>query len=336
MKLVIPMAGKGTRLRPHSHTLPKPLLPLAGKPLLERIIDSFRSSLETVFEEIVFILGESNSDIRAELGQLAERHGAKATFATQDRALGTAHAILCAEDRLDGELVIVFADTLFESSGRPDITGCDCMIWLKEVEDPSRFGVALTEEERIVGFVEKPSEPVSNKAIIGVYYFRDGGELRRQLRRLLDEGRTGANGEFHITDAMDRMVREGQIFRPATVDTWLDCGTLDAWRETNNYLLAKQSASPDSRRFKGVTLVEPVYVGRDVLIVDSTIGPNVSIGDRCRISGSTIVDSILMDGAIVAESSLERSTIGERTQVIGFGGSLHLGDDAFVSSAAAR
>ncbi len=180
MKLIIPMAGRGTRVRPHSHTTPKPLLPIAGKMILERIVETFARTLDRPIDEIVFILGpDFGQEIKDKLNEMCERHDAKAVFGVQNEAKGTAHAVYCAGENLEGECIIVFADTIFDMEGKVTVEDADSVIWLRKVDDPSRFGVAVEENGQITDFVEKPREPISDLAIIGVYYFKEARQLKK-------------------------------------------------------------------------------------------------------------------------------------------------------------
>ena len=200
MKLIIPMAGRGTRVRPHSHTVPKPLLPVAGTMIIERLVETFIRTLDREITEIVYILGpDFGRQIKDDLVEMSSRHKVKPTFRVQDVALGTAHAVYCAKEDLDGEVIVAFADTLFDSKEKFNIEDSDSVIWLKKVDDPSRFGVAVYEGDRITGFVEKPKEFISDLAIIGVYYFKDGEGLLAELQRIMDEDIQGPGGEYFLT-----------------------------------------------------------------------------------------------------------------------------------------
>lgn len=326
------MAGKGTRLRPHSHTTPKPLLPVAGTTIIERIVETFSRTVNRQIEEIAFILGDFGPIVESDLTEMSQRHGARASFFKQDVAHGTAHAVFCAEEKLDGEIIVVFADTLFDTSSGVNVDDTDAVIWLKEVEDPSRFGVAVQEEGRITGFVEKPSEFISNLAIIGVYYFRDGAALREKIRHQLDNNLRGHGNEFQLTDAIDALLKEGRVFKSATVDEWLDCGTIDAWLDTSAVICQKETQSFDASKFQNTTIVEPVYIAEGVSIRNSIIGPNTSIGEGASISGSAIRNSIVLDRATVIDSELDRATIGFDSQVINMRGSAHIGDHSVVEA----
>ena len=331
MKLIIPMAGKGTRLRPHSHTTPKPLLPVAGISIVERIVLTFNRTINRTVDEIAFVLGDFGDDVKKSLTEMAERQGAKASFFYQKEARGTAHAIHCAKEALDGEVIVVFADTLFDTAEKVNVDGADSVIWLKHVEDPSRFGVAVhTPEGRITGFVEKPKELISNLAIIGVYYFKDGAGLRREIQRLLDENITGHGGEYQLTDAIDALLKQGKVFKAATVDEWLDCGTVPAWLETTSTIIAKEYGSTVPGSYPRTVIHPPVYIGEGAVIEGSEIGPNASIGPGCVIRNSRVSDSIVLDKTVVEQSHLSQSTLGTFAKVSGFSGSVHLSDHSEV------
>ena len=332
MKLIIPMAGKGTRLRPHSHTTPKPLLPVAGTTIIERIVETFSRTVNRNIDEIAFILGDFGSQVETELSEMSKRHGAKASFFKQDVAHGTAHAVFCAEEKLEGEIIVVFADTLFDTNSGVNVDDADAVIWLKEVEDPSRFGVAVQQEGRISGFVEKPSEFISNLAIIGVYYFRDGAALRQKIRYQLENNLRGHGNEFQLTDAIDALLKDGSVFKSATVDEWLDCGTIDAWLDTSATLCQKHSQEIDASNFPNTTIIEPVYIAEGVSIQNSTIGPNTSIGAGATITGSAIRNSIILDRATVTDSELDRASIGFDAHVKNLRGSAHIGDHSTVEA----
>lgn len=328
MKLIIPMAGKGTRLRPHSHTTPKPLLPIAGVPVVERIIDTFARTLDRKITETVFIVGDTTDDIIAGLTKVSERHGAKASFYKQEVARGTGHAIYCAEPALDGEVIVVFADTLFDTKGKVSVDDADAVIWLKHVDDPSRFGVAVHEGDKITGFVEKPKTPISNLAIIGVYYFRDGKALKSHLKYLIDNNVTGHGNEYQLTDALDSLLKEGKVFKAATVDEWLDCGTIQAWLDTTSAILDKEKHVPV--KADGVVIHEPVYIGPGAVVKNSIIGPYASIGEGAVVEDSEISHSIVREKSHVSQSMLKNSTLGTSTVVKHYRGTLHLGDHSRV------
>ncbi len=332
MKLIIPMAGRGTRVRPHSHTTPKPLLPVAGTMIIERIVKTFKRTLERNIDEIVYILGpDFSQEIKDKLTAMSTRNDAKATFRVQEVALGTAHAVYSAAKDLSGEAIIVFADTIFDSKDTVTIEGADSVIWLKEVEDPSRFGVAVYEGDKITDFVEKPSEPISNLAIIGVYYFRESEQLKKEIEYLLDNQITGHGGEYQLTDALDRMLKDGKTFKKATVDEWLDCGTLPAWLETTGIILEKENHNFNTDAFPGSKIHPPVYIGEDVKIMNSEVGPNVSIEEGSVIQDSVITNTIIQENSVIRNSKLDKSTVGNHVEITGESGTVHIGDHSIIN-----
>ena len=330
MKLIIPMAGRGTRLRPHTHTTPKPLLPVAGTMIVERIVETFARTLEGTIDDIVFILGDFGDEVKKELTAMSERHNATAHFAKQDVALGTAHAVQCAGDHLSGEIIVVFADTIFDTDSTVSVEDADSVVWLKEVEDPSRFGVAVHEGEEITDFVEKPNQPISNKAIIGVYYFKEGEALRKEIQYLLDNNIIGHGDEYQLTDALDRLLKDGKTFKSATVDEWLDCGTLPAWLDTSFIIEEKEFKGVDESLFKNSKIIPPVYIGEDVTIEQSVVGPFASIGKGSTIKKSVVEKSIVLENSSITHSNLERATVGSFVEADGLNGAVHLGDHTKV------
>ncbi len=331
MKLIIPMAGRGTRVRPHSHTTPKPLLPVAGTMIVERIVETFARTLDRTINEIVYILGpDFGKEIRDTLSDMSNRHDAKATFRVQEVALGTAHAVYSASRDLEGEVIIVFADTLFDSYDKVSVEGADSVIWLKEVDDPSRFGVAVHEGDTITDFVEKPKEPISNLAIIGVYYFSEGKALKKAIEYLLDNDIKGHGGEFQLTDALDRLLKGGKTFRKATVDEWLDCGTLPAWLDTSGVILEKENHAYDESAYPDTNIHPPVFIGKDVKIRSSEIGPNVSIEAGSVIEDSVLSESIIRSHTVIRNSELTNSTVGSHVEINDQKGTVHLGDHSVI------
>jgi|SRR5690554_459874 len=327
MKLIIPMAGRGTRVRPHSHTVPKPLLPVAGTMIIERLVETFIRTIDRKIDEIVYILGpDFGQDIKDQLTIMSDRHDAKATFRVQFPALGTAHAVACAEEDLDGEVIVAFADTLFDSKEKFNLEDADSVIWLKKVEDPSRFGVAVHKGETITGFVEKPEEFISDLAIIGVYYFKDGQELKRQVQRVMDEDDKGPGGEYFLTAALDNMINDGKVFKIATVDEWLDCGTLPAWLETTGVIVGKENHPYDEKNYTATKIIPPVFIADDVRIDGSVIGPNVSIEAGANIINSRIENTIIRESATLNNVETSGSTIGAHTVLTNIKGKIDVGD----------
>lgn len=331
MKLIIPMAGRGTRVRPHSHTVPKPLLPVAGKMIVERIVETFARTLDRDIDEIVFILGpDFGQEIKDALKAMSDRQGAKATFRVQETAQGTAHAVYCAEEDLSGECIIVFADTIFDMEGSVSIEDADSVIWLKEVDDPSRFGVAVEKGDKITDFVEKPSEPISNLAIIGVYYFKEGEDLKKEIEYLLEHDVRGHGDEFQLTDALDRMLKDGKLFRKATVDHWMDCGTLPAWLETSGAIVEKEYEEVDESKYKDTEIIPPVYIGDDVELEGCTIGPKASIASGSTLKKCSVKNSLIQEHAYLQNCKIENSTIGRHVELKDVDQEVHLGDHSKI------
>ena len=333
MKLIVPMAGRGTRLRPHTHVTPKPLLPVVGRTMVERIVETFAEAIGD-FDEAVFILGPDFGDaVRDELTEICGRFDISASFGVQDRALGTAHAVAQAGDRLEGECVLVFADTLFSMESAPDLDA-DAVVWVKTVEDPSRFGVAVKDDAgRITDFVEKPDTPISNEAIVGIYYIRDGARLGREIQYLIDHDVTGKGDEFQLTDALDRMLKDGATFKTASVSEWLDCGTIPAIKETSGIVIAKEGENRKEGTVENSTIIEPVYVGPDAVIRDSVVGPYTAVHGRATVTGSSVKNTIVFADSHVEDSALDGSLVGHSAVVRQFAGELNIGDHATVGPA---
>ncbi|MDX1420566.1 MAG: sugar phosphate nucleotidyltransferase [Rubricoccaceae bacterium] len=330
MKLIVPMAGRGTRLRPHTHVTPKPLLPVVGRSMVERIVETFAGALPRGLDEAVFVLGPDFGDeVRRQLAAICERQGLRPHFAVQEQALGTAHAVVQAGEHLDGECVIVFADTLFAMDETPDLDA-DAVVWVKHVDDPRRFGVVVKDGERISAFVEKPEEPISNEAIIGIYYVRDAATLRREIDDLIEDDVRGAGGEFQLTDALDRMLKAGQTFKTASVSEWLDCGTIPALKDTTRVMLDKSGEATHEGRVENSTLIEPVFLGPDATVRDSVVGPYAAIHGKATVTGSTVKNTIVFEGATVEGSALDDAVVGHEAHVRGFAGPLNIGDHATV------
>ncbi len=330
MKLIIPMAGRGTRLRPHTHVTPKPLIHVRGVSMVERIMDTFADVLPRGIDEAVFVLGpDFGQGVRDRLTEIAERHGMTASFGVQETALGTAHAVVQAGDHLAGECVVVFADTLFDMDEKPDLDAADAVVWVKHVEDPSRFGVVVKDaDERITAFVEKPSEPISNEAIIGIYYVKDGAALRREIDYLIENDVTGVGGEYQLTDALDRMLKAGAVFKTANVSEWLDCGTIPALKETTKVILDKEEGPEKQGTAENSVLIEPVYLGPGARVVDSVVGPYVAIHGGAEVANSVVKNAIVFDDARVNDSALDDAIVGQSAEVYRYAGPLNIGDHA--------
>ncbi|MFZ4784264.1 MAG: sugar phosphate nucleotidyltransferase [Flavobacteriales bacterium] len=329
MKIIVPMAGMGKRLRPHTLTTPKPLLPIAGKPIVQRLVEDIVAISDQKIDEIAYVVGRFGEAAEKHLIAVAESLGAKGTIHYQDQALGTAHAILCAQDALTGPVTVAFADTLFKADFKLD-TSKDGVLWVQKIEDPRQFGVVIVNEEGVITeFKEKPQEFVSDLAMIGIYYFNDGEYLRRELQYLIDNNIMNS-GEYQLPDALRNMVKQGAKFTPGAVQDWMDCGNEEAMADTNNkvlgYLGVEKLPVPSSAKLMNSQIIAPCYIGENVSITNSIIGPNVSIGNGSKISSSVIAHSIVSNDATIAHANIDNSMIGNNTTINGSAQVLSLGD----------
>ena len=330
MKIIVPMAGMGKRMRPHTLTVPKPLIPIAGKPIVQRLVEDIVLVCGEKVEEVAFIIGRFGEAVEKSLLAIAESVGAKGTIYYQDQPLGTAHAILCAKDSLSGPLVVAFADTLFKADFKLD-SSVPGTIWVQKVDDPRPFGVVkLDGKGQITDFVEKPETFVSDLAIIGIYYFQDGAYLRDELQYLLDND-IKDKGEYQLTNALENMKNKGTVFVPGQVTEWLDCGNKDATVYTNQryleYLAERgEKLVSDSAKVTNSVLIQPVYLGDNVQISNSVVGPHVSISAGASISDSRVANSIVQKDAAVRHANVENSMIGNNASLTGQPADLSLGD----------
>lgn len=312
MRIIVPMAGMGKRMRPHTLTVPKPLIPVAGKPIVEWLVEDITRTCHEKVEEIAFVIGDFGSEVERQLIAIAERLGAKGTIHFQDEPLGTAHAILCAESALRGKVIVAFADTLFRAEFTIDEQQ-DGVIWVNRIDDPRMFGVVKVDGDNfITDFIEKPQEFVSDLAIIGIYYFRDGENLRKELKHLIDNN-IKEKGEFQLTNALENMKSKGLKFVPGKVDEWLDCGNKDATVHTNQRVLEHHRNDPlvaGSVRTVNSVIIPPCFIGEDVELVNSVVGPYASIGAGSKIRNSVVSNSILQTHTIVRNAVLEDSMVG--------------------------
>ncbi len=322
------MAGMGKRMRPHTLTVPKPLLPVAGKPIVYRLVEDLARMHDEPIEEIAFIIGRFGEEAEKNLIRIAEEVGAKGSIYYQDEPLGTAHAILCAEPALNGHVIIAFADTLFYADFKLD-TQQDGTIWTSRIPDPSAFGVVETDAEGVVKQLwEKPKEFISDQAIIGIYYFKDGERLRKELRYLLDND-IKVKGEYQLTDALDRMRVDGARFKTASVTHWLDCGNKDATVDTNRVVLEltkdQNLVSPDAQ-IENSVIIDPCFIGKGAHIKNSIIGPYTSVGENTLIEASIVSNSIVMNNSHLKQANLENAMIGNFARVERKPEALNLGD----------
>ncbi|HXG45277.1 MAG TPA: sugar phosphate nucleotidyltransferase [Gemmatimonadales bacterium] len=323
MQVIIPLAGKGTRLRPHTHLVPKPLLKVAGRPVMDWVMDTL-SGLE--ISELIFITGHLKEQVE---DYARTRYPYPSRFIEQKVQDGTAGAVNLARPFVREPVLIVFVDTVFEADlSLIHRAKADGIIWAKEVEDYQRFGVVVTDAEGyMTRIVEKPSEPISKLANIGLYYIRDVEALWRGVDHVL--GRPKHLGEYYLTDAFQHMIEHGRKLLTARVEGWYDCGKLETLLETNEILLRRGAAR--RRDFPGVTVLDPVLIEDEVLIEESVIGPNVTIERGTRIRGSRLEHTLVGAGVELSGCALHHSMLGDRVVVKGLCGRATLGDDSEVA-----
>lgn len=322
------MAGMGKRMRPHTLTIPKPLIKIAGKPIVQRLAEGIVGVAGHDVDEIAFIIGNFGQEVEKELLSIAENLGAKGSIYYQTEALGTAHAINCAADSLKGNVIVAFADTLFDADFQLDLQK-DGIIWTHKVEDPSAFGVVKKDSNGIItDFVEKPAEFVSDEAIIGIYYFNDGENLQSELQYLMDNDIV-KGGEYQLTDALENMKLKGKKFYSGQVKEWLDCGNKDATVYTNQRVLelnGKEKLIADNVKTTNSLIIEPCFIGDGVVIENSIIGPHVSIGEGSAISNSIIKNSIIQANSHISDAHFQGSMLGAFVHYKGKTEDLSLGD----------
>ena len=334
MKIIVPMAGRGSRLRPHSLTVPKPLIPVAGQPIVHRLVKDIVKVLDQPIEEIAFVLGDPawfGEDVVNSLIALAEGLGAKASIYRQDQPLGTGHAIMCAKPSLTGPAVIAYADTLIKASFNLD-PEADAVIWTKKVDNPEAYGVVkLDNNQNIVELVEKPENFVSNQAVIGIYYFKDVEVLKGELQTVLDNNLMHG-GEYQINDGIKGMMSKGKVFKTGTVDEWMDCGNKNITLETNTKMLGFikddgiETMVQSSVVLENSKIIEPCMIGENVVLKNTTVGPNVSIGNHCVLENIEIKNSLVQNNTTLKNAKLNEAMIGNHVKYNGEFTKISIGD----------
>jgi len=328
MKIVIPMAGYGKRLRPHTWSKPKPLVSVAGKTVLGHVLDQFASLPD--IEEVIFIVGYLGEQV----GEYVETNypHLKTRYVEQREMSGQSHAIWLAREGLSGPMLMVFVDTLIETdlSSIPQ-EKFDAVAWVKEVPDPRRFGVAETDDSGIVHkLVEKPDDISNNLALVGFYYFKEAADLLAAIKKQMETGKA-LKGEFYLADAINIMLEDGLNMRVQRVEVWEDCGKPDALLQTNRYLLEHgRDNSTEAGKQDTVVIIPPVYIDPSAVVEQSVIGPHVSIGSDCTIKRSILQETIVDSESTVSNTVLEQSLIGREARVIGNSQSLNVGDSSEI------
>ena len=316
MKIIIPMAGMGKRMRPHTLSVPKPLIKIAGKPIVQRLVEEIAEVANEKIEEIAFIIGDFGKDVEEKLISIANELGAKAKLYYQTEALGTAHAIYCAADSLSGKVIVAFADTLFKADFKLN-NDADSIIWVQKVKNPESFGVVkINADNTITDFIEKPQKFVSDLAIIGIYYFKDGDNLRNEIKYILDK-KMLVNGEYQLTDVLENMKNKNLKFSPGQVIEWMDCGNKDATVNTNQRILhyhENDKLISDTANYQDSIIVEPCYIGENVILENSIIGPFVSVGDNTTIKNSLVKNSIIQQNTEIENANISNSMLGSNVE----------------------
>lgn len=327
------MAGRGSRLRPHTLTVPKPLIPVAGKPIVHRLVADIAKVLGEPIEEVAFILGDPaffGDDVVESLMELADELGSKGSIYRQDKPLGTGHAIMSAKESLSGPAVIAYADTLIRADFDLD-KSADSVIWVKQVEHPEAYGVVqLNEGNEIIELVEKPQEYVSDLAVIGIYYFKDVGVLKNELQHVLDNNIKNG-GEYQINDGIKRMMQKGMKFVPGKVDEWMDCGNKNVTVETNQRMLGflekeGEQMVADSVKQENANIIEPCFIGENVVLKNTTVGPYVSVGANTVLENSTIKNSLIQSNSKITNANLDNAMIGNHVVYNGNFETISIGD----------
>ena len=328
------MAGRGSRLRPHTLTVPKPLIPVAGQPIVHRLVKDIAKVLGQPIEEIAFILGDPaffGDEVVESLKALATGLGAKASIYRQDQPLGTGHAIMCAKDSLSGPAVIAYADTLIRADFKLD-PSADAVIWVKQVDHPEAYGVVkLNDKKEIVELFEKPKDFVSDLAVIGIYYFKDVSVLKQELQHVLDNNIIHG-GEYQINDGIKGMMAKGSVFKTGEVKEWMDCGNKAVTVETNTRMLGFLQADGEEQLVANSVIlehskiIEPCFIGENVILKNATIGPNVSIGNNCTITDATIKNSLIQNYSTIKNADLDDAMIGNHVEFDGDFKTVSIGD----------
>ena len=321
MKIVIPVAGEGRRLRPHTNTVPKPLLEIAGKPILAHILDPL---LSLNIDEVIFVIGYLGNQIKE---FVSENYSFKSSFVNQDKLLGLGYAVSLALDNIEeSDLLIILGDTIAECDLGAFTTKADYVLGVKQVADPSRFGIADIKDGIVTKLVEKPKDPPGNLALIGFYYFKEIARLKSKLAKLIESDKK-TSGEIQLTDALQRMIESGTKFRASEVSSWHDCGKKETILKSNQHFL---KSADFSGSYNGSKIVPPVHISESAEIIKSTIGPNVSIAGSVSISDSVIENSIIGESSTVKNADLKDSLIGKSVLIRNYKGTLNLGDNSII------
>lgn len=323
MDVIIPLAGKGTRLRPHTHSMPKPMISVAGKPMIGHILDKLK---EIKIDNLIMVTGDMDEQIKS---YVQTNYDYKTHYVKQTELLGDGHAINLAKNHVKNDVLIIFSDTLFVTNLKHDLLdkeNIDSIVWTKETSDPRRFGIVTIENGQIVEIEEKPQFPKSNLAVVGMYYFSNPQTLFSYLQQVIDKKMVSSGGEYRLADALKLMLEDKKKIRAANIQEWLDCGKTETLLHTNEYLLRHGYSRYEEKQ--NVVIIPPVFIDPTAKITTSIIGPNVSIAAGVMIRHSIIENSIVSRDAKIENMSLHSSIIGDRAHIGGKPKSVNMGADS--------
>ncbi len=310
MKVIIPTAGLGRRLRPHTFTVPKALLSVAGKPIIGHILDRV---VEWGGSRVTVIIGNFGEQVEA---YVRENYDLEADFRMQEQTLGLGHAVLTGLDPGDRELLVILGDTIIDTDMAPVVTRGVTSIGVREVEDPRKMGVVVVEEGQVKRLIEKPAEPPSKLVIVGIYYIRDGELLGKAIKETIERGIT-VKGEYQMTDALQIMLEWGEAIETFPIDGWYDCGRLETILATNRYLFDRNGPGEQGAEISEGMLIQPVAIGHGTSIERAVVGPYVSIGRNTVVRDACIRNSVIGDDVVIERALLEDTLIGNRAEVKG-------------------
>ena len=332
------MAGRGSRLRPHSLTVPKPMLPVAGAPIVAQLVNEIAKVVDQPIEEVAFILGDPaffGPSIEEELIHVAQALGAKASIYRQLEPLGTGHAVMCAADSLSGPIIVAYADTLIRTDLSLD-PSVDGMIWVKKVENPKAYGVVkMNDKNQITALVEKPQEFISDWAVIGIYYFKEGAAIKAELAKSMAQARKKGE-EFLLNEGILSMMDKGAVFTPGAVNEWMDCGQPKITLKTNAKMLDILTAEGQKLVAEDVILensqiIPPCYIGPGVVLKNTTVGPHTAVGEGTQIENSTISNSLVQKHSVIQNAQFKEAMIGNHVRFNGNFNFVSIGDFSELS-----